>query len=86
LHYRALPALGKTVTSLPEPRIEHDDICRDCALGTNAKESFSSSDSRSKEILDFVHSYLCGPMTVASLSGSSFMDEKVAVTVTGWLQ
>jgi hypothetical protein len=33
-----------------------------------------------------VHSYLCEPMTVASLSGSGLMDEIVAVTVTGWLQ
>jgi hypothetical protein len=82
LHYRALPALGKMVTSLPELRIEHDGICRGCALGTNAKGSFPSSDNRSKGILDFVHSDLCGPMTVASLSGSGLVD--VTVTVTGW--
>jgi hypothetical protein len=33
-----------------------------------------------------VHSDLCGPMTVASLSGSSLMDETIVVTMTGWLQ
>jgi hypothetical protein len=86
LHYRGLPILGKMVTGLPQLRTKHDGICRGCALGTNAKGSFSSSDSRSKGILDFVHSYLCGPMTIASLSGSSLMDETVAVTVTSWLQ
>jgi hypothetical protein len=32
-----------------------------------------------------VHSDLCGPMTVASLSVSGLMDETVAVTVTGCL-
>jgi len=72
--------------SLPELGIEHDDICRFCALGTNDKESFPSSDNKSKGILDFVHSYLCGPMTVASLSGSGLMDKTMAVTVTVLLQ
>jgi hypothetical protein len=70
----------------PQLCVEHDGICRGCSLGTNAKEYFLSSDNISKGILDFVHSYLCGPMTVASLSGSGLMDETVAVTVTGWLQ
>jgi hypothetical protein len=31
-----------------------------------------------------VDSDLCGPMTVASLSGSDLMDETVAITVIGW--
>jgi hypothetical protein len=69
LHYRALPALGKMVTGLPPLRVEHDGICRGCALGKNAKGTFSSSDSISKGILDLVHLDLYGPMTVASLSG-----------------
>jgi hypothetical protein len=69
LHYRALPALEKMVTDLPELRVEHDSICKGCALGKNAKGSFPGSDSRSKGIVDLVHSDLCGPMTVASLSG-----------------
>jgi hypothetical protein len=64
LHYRALPSLGKMVTGPLELHVEHDGICRGCALGTNTKGSFSSSDRRSKEILDLVHLDLCGPMTV----------------------
>jgi hypothetical protein len=76
------PVPGKMVTGFPQLRIEHDGICRGCALGTNAEGSFSSNDNRSKGILDFLHSDLCGPMTVASLSGSGLVD--VTVTVTGW--
>jgi transposase InsO family protein len=56
------------VTCLPKIHIEHDGICRGCALGKNVKGSFPSSDSRSKGILDLIHTYVCGPMTVASLS------------------
>ena len=69
LHYRALLALGKMVMGLPQVRVEHDGICRGCALSKNAKGYFSGSDNRSKGILDLVHSDLCGPMTFASLSG-----------------
>jgi hypothetical protein len=69
LHYRALPALGKMVTDLLVLRVEHDNICIGCALGKNAKGSFPGSDNRSKGILDLVHSDLCGPMIVSSLSG-----------------
>jgi hypothetical protein len=68
LHYRTLPALGKMVTSLLEIHIEHAGVCRGCALGKNVKGSFSSSDSRSKGILDLIHTHVCGSITVASLN------------------
>jgi hypothetical protein len=69
IHYRALPALGKMVTGLPEIHIQHKGVCKGCALGKNVKGSFSNSDNRSKEILDLIHSDVCGPMIVASLNG-----------------
>jgi hypothetical protein len=68
-HYRALLSLGKMVIGLPMLRVEHDGICRGCALGKNAEGSFLGSDNRSKGILDLVHPYLCGNMLVYSLSG-----------------
>jgi hypothetical protein len=68
IHYRALPALRKMVTGLPEIQIQHKVVCDYCALGKNVKESFPSSNNRSKEILDLIHSDVCGPMTVASLN------------------
>jgi hypothetical protein len=57
------------VTGLPKIHVEHDGIYTGCALGKNAKGSFPSSDSRSKGILDLIHTDLYGPMTIASLSG-----------------
>jgi hypothetical protein len=47
-------------------------VCRGCALGKNAKDSFPSSESRSKGILDLIHSDVSGSMSVASLQGSSY--------------
>jgi transposase InsO family protein len=69
LHYRALLVLRKMVTGFPEFRAEQQGVCRGCALGKNAKATFSSSNSRSKGILDLVHSYVCEPMFVPSSSG-----------------
>jgi hypothetical protein len=69
LHYRALSALGKMVTGLPEIHIEHGGVCKGCALGKNVKGSFSSSDNRSKGILDLIHTNVCEPKIVASLNG-----------------
>jgi transposase InsO family protein len=57
------------VTSIPEIQIQHKCVCRGCALGKNIKGSFLSSDNRSKEILDLIHSDVCGPMIVASMNG-----------------
>jgi hypothetical protein len=67
LNYRALPVLSKMVTSLPDMQVECDGVCNKCALGKNAKGSFSSSDNRSKGILDIIHSDVCRQMTVPSL-------------------
>jgi hypothetical protein len=57
------------VTSLPEIQIQHKGVCIGCALGKNVKGPFLSSEIRSKEILDLIHSDVCGPMTVSSLNG-----------------
>lgn len=45
-------------------QVEHDDFCRDCALGKSAKGSCLGSDSGSKGILDLVPSDTCGPRTI----------------------
>ena len=69
LHYTALPGLQKMVTGMPEVSPKHEGICKGCALGKNTKKSFPRSKSRSKGILDLIHSDICGPMSSPSLSG-----------------
>jgi len=44
-------------------------VCKGCALGKNVKKPFGSSASRSKEILELVHSDVCGPMSTKPLGG-----------------
>jgi hypothetical protein len=73
LNYEALLVLTKMVTGLPDMKMEHDGVCKGCALGKNAKGSFPSSDNRSKGILDIIHSDVCVQMTVRSLGIMSLL-------------
>jgi transposase InsO family protein len=72
LHHRALPALREIVTGLSKFSVENQGVCKGCALGKNSKATFPSSESRSKGILDLVHTNVCGPMSIVSVSGSSY--------------
>jgi hypothetical protein len=69
LHYKALPDLQNMVCGMPSISLSNNEICKGCMLGKNIKKSFPSSDNRAQEILDLVHSDVCGPMSSPSLSG-----------------
>jgi len=60
-------------------QIQNDGVCKGCALGKNARKSFPSNDSKSKGILDIIHSDVCGKMMITSLGNFlyyvSFIDE-----------
>ena len=43
LNYQALPTLKNMVTGLPMLHVDHDGVCRGCALGKNTKGSFLKS-------------------------------------------
>ena len=60
------------VKGMPSFEYVHDSICRVCALGKNVKNKFPSSHTRSKGILDLVHSDLCGPMSTPFPSVGTF--------------
>lgn len=60
--------MEKVVVGLPKLNQNHEGG-KGCALGKNVKSTFYSSENRAKDILELIHSDLCGPMSVASLSG-----------------
>ena len=68
-NYQALPFLKKMVEGIPELQSTHEGIWKGCTLCKNFKKPFSSSNSRSKEILYLIHSYVCGPIPFKSLGG-----------------
>jgi hypothetical protein len=69
INYQALPILKNMVEGISKLQSTHEGICKGCALGKNIKKPFSSNNNRSKEILDLIHSDVCGPMPVKSLGG-----------------
>jgi hypothetical protein len=72
LHHKALPLLREMVTRLPDFNLEHQGVCRGCALGNNVKASFPSSKNRSKAILDLIHSDVGEPMSVVLVKDASY--------------
>ena len=54
-------------------------MCKGCAQGKNTKNPYPNNDNKEKGILDFIHSYICEPMQMTSLSGyvyyASFIDD-----------
>jgi hypothetical protein len=73
LHHREMPILREEiVTGHPKFSIAQHGVCRGCTLGKHAKTAFPSSEHRFKGILDLVHSYVCGPMSVSLIRGSMY--------------
>ena len=68
MHYRALSLASNAVNGLPEIQTKHEGIYKGCAKGKNIKKTFPSSESKTKRILEVIHSDVCGPMSSNSLS------------------
>jgi hypothetical protein len=79
INYKALPYVSKVVTGFPELKVDHEAVCKGRAQGKNIKNHFTKRDSKAKEILELIHSDICGPMPSTSLSGYvyyvSFIDD-----------
>lgn len=57
-----------------------NDKCKVCSMGKQTRLPFSKCGSRASDVLEVVHSDICGPMEVQSLGGSryylTFTDDK----------
>jgi len=56
LHYKALPDVRQMVTGMPEFQVEKEGVCPGCAEGKLKRGPFSSSQSKTSDILQLVHS------------------------------
>ena len=57
------------VIGLPKLNKDHSSICKGCTLGKNTKSSFHDSTRKTNNVLELIHSGLCGPMSIPSLGG-----------------
>jgi transposase InsO family protein len=72
LHHRALKILGEIATGLPPCNMDHHEVCKGCTLGKYAKTSHPNRDDRAKDILELIHSDVCGPFSFPSLCGFKY--------------
>jgi len=72
LHYKALPDVRQMVIGMPEFQVEKEGVCPRCAEGKPKRGPFPSSQSKTSDILQLVHSDISGMMPVNSLGGYSY--------------
>ena len=83
IHFRALKSTEKSVIGHTKLNTIHNGTCKGRALGKNTKGSFQNSLRKTKNVLELVHSYLCGPMSTPSMGGSlDTMAEEIEKEVT----
>ena len=69
LHYKALPDVREMVTGMCEFKVEHEGVCSGCAEGKITRGPFPSSNSKTIDILQLIHSDISGMIPVNSLGG-----------------
>jgi len=69
-------------------RTRTSEVCETCAIGRQHKEAMTGTRKKATELLDILHSDICSPMQVSTISGEryfiTFIDEKsgrIAVTL-----
>ena len=72
INYKVFPYVSKVVTGLPDLKIDVEGTCKGCAKGKNIKNPFLKSETKSKGMLELIHSDVCGPIPSISLSGYEY--------------
>eukprot|EP00253_Pinus_taeda_P033294 PITA_33294 len=68
LHHGALKILQQIPTGLPKGTLAQSDQCKGCTLGKFVKATFDEKDSLAMTILERIHTDVCGPFSVASIT------------------
>ena len=63
----------KKVRGLPKLKKPDNTMCKQCQLGKMTKSSFKSKNYTYKEVLELVHTDLCGPIEVQSYRGDRYI-------------
>lgn len=62
----------KVVRDLTKIIKPHNLVCRECQMSKQVRTSFKSIHDRSNEILDLIHTNLCGPARTKSFQGDRY--------------
>jgi len=72
LHYDALKKLNKLVSIIPNFQSHHDGVCPGCESGKKTRGPLPSSKNKTNEILNLIHSDVCGLMPIYSVGGHPY--------------
>lgn len=73
LGQKYMNSLKNMVTGLDFKSDDKIEPCVPCINGKTCKSSFKNQGTRAKDLLEIIHSDLCGPMEEPSFSGSRYM-------------
>ena len=62
----------KKVRGIPSLRKPDMGICKKCQISKMDKTSFKSKNYHSEEVLDLVHTDLCGPIGIEKYNGNKY--------------
>ena len=63
----------KKVGGFPKLKKPNNTMCKQCHLGKMTKSDFKRKTYTSKEVLELVHTDLCGPIEVQSYKGDKYI-------------
>ena len=63
---------NRRVRGIPSLRKPDMGLCKNCQISKMEKTSFKSKNYHSKEVLELVHTDLCGPIGIESYGGDKF--------------
>ena len=79
IHYKALPDVRQMVTVMPKFKVEYEGVSAGCAEGKLTRGPLPSSNSKTTDILQLIHSDISSMMPVNYLRGylyyPTFMDD-----------
>ncbi len=59
-------------TEVQENLTGNSKICEGCMKGQRSREQFPLAEHRGRDLLELVHSDVCGPITPSSIGGNRF--------------
>lgn len=71
-HRRLAHTNFKTLNSLLNLKMKSDLKCVVCAKGKQARNPFNETGTRATQLLETIHTDVCGPLPVRSLGGSNY--------------
>ena len=62
----------KNVKGIPNIKKHEVGLCKNCQIGKMGKTSFKRKNYQPKDVLEIVHTDLCGPIGIESYTGENF--------------